>query len=241
MVDLGACNKCGKDNCDKYVSEDPNSYTDCQYCGCGANHHEGADALRRPQQQPSVGGGGGVVPITSVFPQSQNPASIQPRVSLLTGKPQQTSAFGGCSMPGCPYPKRIDGDRVHDYCSRTCAQKHRNMQASFHQQKAAAAHQAAGMPSSSSSPSQHRVMVHAQERTLITQRPGQPPTATTSTVIMAAKLPGQPPDTKTPIDGSPPMGAPPTGTGQALCKQCKMRYANPGRGWCQQCYLGSQS
>ena len=45
-------------------------------------------------------------------------------------------------MPGCPFPKRIDGDRVHDYCSRTCAQKHSGMQASFHQQKAAAAHQA---------------------------------------------------------------------------------------------------
>jgi len=94
--------------------------------------------VRRPQQQPSVGGGGGVVPITTVFPQS---ASIQPRVSQ-TGKPQQTSAFGGCSMPGCPYPKRIEGDRVHDYCSRTCAQKHSGMQTSFHQQKAAAAHQA---------------------------------------------------------------------------------------------------
>jgi len=52
MVDLGACNKCGKDNCDKYVSEDPNSYTDCQYCGCGANHHEGADACKLNSAQP---------------------------------------------------------------------------------------------------------------------------------------------------------------------------------------------
>lgn len=52
MVELGACTKCGKDNCDKYVSEDPNSYTDCQYCGCGANHHEGAAACKLNSAQP---------------------------------------------------------------------------------------------------------------------------------------------------------------------------------------------
>ena len=44
MVELGACKQCGKDNCDKYVSEDPNSYTECQYCGCAASQHVGADA-----------------------------------------------------------------------------------------------------------------------------------------------------------------------------------------------------
>lgn len=44
MVELGACKQCGEDNCDKYVSEDPNSYTECQYCGCGASQHVGADA-----------------------------------------------------------------------------------------------------------------------------------------------------------------------------------------------------
>jgi len=52
MVELGACTKCGKDNCDKYVSEDPNSYTDCQYCGCGASHHEGAAACKLNSAQP---------------------------------------------------------------------------------------------------------------------------------------------------------------------------------------------
>ena len=44
IVELGACQKCGQDDCDKYVSEDPNSYTDCQYCGCSASCHAGADA-----------------------------------------------------------------------------------------------------------------------------------------------------------------------------------------------------
>ena len=44
IVELGACKQCGEDNCDKYVSDEPNSYTDCQYCGCSANQHEGSDA-----------------------------------------------------------------------------------------------------------------------------------------------------------------------------------------------------
>ena len=43
IIQLGGCNKCGEDNCDKYESEDPNSYTECQYCGCGAEHHAGAE------------------------------------------------------------------------------------------------------------------------------------------------------------------------------------------------------
>lgn len=40
---MGGCKKCGEDNCEKYESEDPNSYTDCQYCGCEAKHHVGAE------------------------------------------------------------------------------------------------------------------------------------------------------------------------------------------------------
>lgn len=42
IIQLGECKQCGKDNCEKYESEDPNSYTDCQYCGCEAKHHAGA-------------------------------------------------------------------------------------------------------------------------------------------------------------------------------------------------------
>ena len=44
IVQLGRCNQCGPGECDMYESEVPNSYTDCQYCGCQAQHHEGAEA-----------------------------------------------------------------------------------------------------------------------------------------------------------------------------------------------------
>ena len=43
IIELGACSSCGKEECDKYQSEDPNSYTDCAYCGCPAHTHAGAD------------------------------------------------------------------------------------------------------------------------------------------------------------------------------------------------------
>ena len=41
IIDLGACSKCG--DCEKYESEELFSYTDCSYCGCGANYHAGAE------------------------------------------------------------------------------------------------------------------------------------------------------------------------------------------------------
>ena len=43
IIPLGACSNCEPDNCTKYEPEDPNSYSDCQYCGCAAVHHAGAD------------------------------------------------------------------------------------------------------------------------------------------------------------------------------------------------------
>lgn len=46
VVPLGACKKCGEDNCDKYEPENPNSYSDCQYCGCAAKYHTGADICK---------------------------------------------------------------------------------------------------------------------------------------------------------------------------------------------------
>ena len=46
-----------------------------------------------------------------------------------------------------------------------------------------------------------------------------------------------------PPSGAPPTSAPPTSgpSGTPLCRKCNKRYANPGRSWCQQCYLDSQS
>ena len=43
IIVLGECTKCGADNCNKYESEEKNSYTDCGYCGCSPNDHKGAD------------------------------------------------------------------------------------------------------------------------------------------------------------------------------------------------------
>lgn len=43
IIELGACISCGKDECNKYQSEDPNQYTDCAYCGCSAQGHSGAE------------------------------------------------------------------------------------------------------------------------------------------------------------------------------------------------------
>ena len=54
----------------------------------------------------------------------------------------QTMSHGTCALPGCPYGRRVEGSKIHAYCSRTCAQKHGQMQSSFHAQKIASANQA---------------------------------------------------------------------------------------------------
>ena len=40
IIKLGSC-KCGE--CDEYLSDEDFSYTDCQYCGCKAMQHKGAE------------------------------------------------------------------------------------------------------------------------------------------------------------------------------------------------------
>ena len=56
------------------------------------------------------------------------------------GQPLQQASYGTCIHPECSFPKRREGNKVHDFCSRTCAKKYADMQSSFHQQKVAAAH-----------------------------------------------------------------------------------------------------
>ena len=46
---------------------------------------------------------------------------------------------GTCNRPGCNFPKRIEGTRVHDYCSRTCANTDQTSKQGFHQYKLASA------------------------------------------------------------------------------------------------------
>ena len=212
--------------------------------------------VRRPQpQRPQFGvgggGGGGAASATAVF--TQQPGGVQPRMSQ-EGKPQQTAAFGTCSMPGCPFPKRIDGDRVHNYCSRTCAQKHRDVQASSsgYQQKVVTL-------------LQYGMLAHFMNTwdyllyflllfffCWILYIPSGGPGIPSSSSHQQGEVPptSQPQGSKTKICSSPPSGglpssalstsAPPTSS-PSLCRQCNKRYANPGRSWCQQCYLDSQS
>ena len=111
-------------------------------------------AVRKPKPQPTFPPYGGTapgtvpgtVPVTAVTGTSTIPAnfppppgqSIQPRMTA-DGKSAQTSVLGNCSFPGCLFPRSFDGNRVHDYCSRTCAQKHAELRSAFEKQKAAAA------------------------------------------------------------------------------------------------------
>ena len=48
IIELGECRSCGKDNCEKYEFEDPNSYQNCAYCDCPANAHAGAEKCESP-------------------------------------------------------------------------------------------------------------------------------------------------------------------------------------------------
>ena len=42
IVPLGACSSCGQGNCTRYEPENDWSYSECQYCGCDAKCHGGA-------------------------------------------------------------------------------------------------------------------------------------------------------------------------------------------------------
>ena len=44
IIELGACMKCKE--CDKYETEEPGSYSDCGYCECPAQYHQGAEKCK---------------------------------------------------------------------------------------------------------------------------------------------------------------------------------------------------
>ena len=48
---------------------------------------------------------------------------FKPRIDAF-GQPMQSAQFGTCKFPACNFPKRIEGNKVHDFCSRTCAKKY---------------------------------------------------------------------------------------------------------------------
>lgn len=64
---------------------------------------------------PASATGGGMVAAPGM-------GGFQPRTDAF-GQPIQSVQFGTCKFPGCQFPKRIEGNKVHDFCSRTCAKK----------------------------------------------------------------------------------------------------------------------
>lgn len=237
IIELGACKICGKDECDKYQSDDPNSYTDCGYCGCGANQHAGAEKLRK-QTPRSSSQQGGMAP-TQGMPQGGGMSTVfQPRQDAY-GQPVQTSDFGTCKCPGCTFPRRREGGKVHDFCSRTCAKKFGDMQSSFYQQKKMVAAHAAQQ----GGPSQGLVQSQPPHGGGPVSSSSGPPPTNSGGGFFSSLLGSS--TTSTPPTGGPtstpsmPPGSGPAATGGKMCSKCRVRQANPGKGWCQQCFQQS--
>ena len=57
----------------------------------------------------------------------QTSGGFQPRMDAY-GQPAQTVQYGTCKFPGCPYPRRVEGTKVHDFCGRTCAKNYSQLQ-----------------------------------------------------------------------------------------------------------------
>ena len=138
---------------------------------------------------------------------------MQPKMST-TGVPVQTMALGACSCPGCPYPKRVEGGKVHDYCSRTCAQKHSQMKSSFHQQKMALATQAGDKNSCV-----HHLAIYIF-------------------IFFVAKAGSQASPAAPVVTGPTPSQQLPQQVQMQpkMCKKCNQQPANPGRSWCETCF-----
>ena len=83
--------------------------------------------MRKPQPQPQPvvqpGIGAALSPGAVLSPTA---GGIQPRLDTY-GQPMQSSQLG-CKAPGCLYGRRIEGNKIHDFCSKTCAQRFAQMQ-----------------------------------------------------------------------------------------------------------------
>lgn len=226
IVKLGACKSPGGCDCDEYLSEETNSYTDCQYCGCAAFVHEGAEILRKPKKDVASAAAGTVSGGGAGFPSSS--MAFQPRTST-EGVPVQDMTFGTCKRSGCTFPRRVEGDRVHDYCSRTCARKDSSMQQQQQQQQPTSS----GLGSTSA-------LVAAAMSSMFGQGPHPPPPHMTcgsgTGVSPGPGVPGAPPGAPS---SAPPGGPPPSGPvgSTKTCSKCGTQPANPGRTWCQKCYV----
>lgn len=228
IIALGACSSCGKDNCASYESEDPNKYTDCEYCGCKAECHAGAEKLRKPPKVPDVSaslphGSMGQPMLASVG------GGFQVRLDAY-GKPVQTLDHGSCKCPGCPFPKRVEAGRVLDYCSRTCSKKHADMLI----QRPGGHIQPRPPPSSGG-----KLVLTEEKFTVYGPSGSGPPMVATSMTASMTKPPPPPPSSAPLVTAHyPPSSSAPQVP--KPCKQCGVRAANPGKSWCQQCFNDSQ-
>ena len=51
---------------------------------------------------------------------------FQPQVDVY-GLPTQSAHLGTCKLPGCQFPRRFEGNKVHEFCSRTCTRRYAQM------------------------------------------------------------------------------------------------------------------
>ena len=189
--------------------------------------------------------------------QAQGASGFQPRYDAHE-QPLQLVTYGTCKCPGCTFPKRREGDKIHDFCSRTCAKKFNELQSSFHQQKVAATKTGVGFIFYNlATYSNHAAQQGSSSPRAYRQPPGSfaissGPSSTDKRGAMSyyPKMQGQGPP-MLPYDslplshsgGSMPPGpstqSMPAIAGGKMCSKCRVRQANPGKGWCDQCFMQS--
>lgn len=150
-------------------------------------------------------GGGGFKPRTDVF-----------------GQPLQSTQFGTCKFPTCNFPKRIEGNKVHDFCSRTCAKNFSQL------------------------PPQMQATISSGGQVMVVGQ-GQPIGGSGGLGMGGQQQqPAAPGPTNQTAPGSAAsmsaasyqsQSVTVVSKGQAMCKKCQKQPANPGRGWCQSCYI----
>ena len=79
--------------------------------------------VRKPQPTPAFSSMPSGQPV-SMFPAGQAAALPGGLFQVGMNSYGQPMYVGKCKVPNCPYPQRVEGDKVHDFCSRTCAKKY---------------------------------------------------------------------------------------------------------------------
>lgn len=127
MITLGACLKCKE--CDKYETEEPGSYSNCGYCECPAQYHQGAEKCNNDTY---VYVRIIVFYLNTVF--SPRPAVTQTNMGpppTMPGAPSGGPPPTGpsqCKIPGCTKACFVEKGRVHEFCGRSHAELYKKQQ-----------------------------------------------------------------------------------------------------------------